>query len=263
MFVYQASPELLKDMVILVTGAGGAIGGATAKAYAAHGATTILLGRTQSKLEQTYDAIVQQGHPEPMLCPLNLETAAPQDYQAIADSIKEQFGRLDGLLHAAASLGALTPLEHYDLTLWAKLMQTNLNAPFMLTQACVGLLKQSAQASVIFSADTVGRHGKAYWGAYGVALAGLENLAMILADEVETNTAIRVNTLCPGPIRSRLRALAYPGEDPNTLPAPESVVPAYLYLMGADSHDIHGQQLTLSDLIKISAQSICQPPQEK
>lgn len=246
--VYQAPADLLQEHVILISGAGGAIGAAAARAFAAHGATTILLGRTQSRLEKTYDAIVQQGHAEPMLCPLNLETATPQDYETVADSIAREFGRLDGLLHAAATLGTLTPLEHYDLTLWSKVMQTNLNAPFLLTRACLGLLKKSAHASVIFNSDAVGRHGRAYWGAYGVAHAAVENLAMILADELEANTAIRVNTLCPGPIRSRLRALAYPGEDPNTLPAAESVMPAYLYLMGADSEGISGQCLQANKL---------------
>lgn len=245
---YQARPDLLKDHIILITGAGGAIGSAAAKAFAAHGATTILMGRSQGKLEKTYDAIVQQGHPQPVLCPLNLEIASPQDYQTVVESIEAQFGRLDGLLHAAAALGTLTPIELYDLTLWSKIIQTNLNAPFLLTRACLGLLKKSAHASVIFNTDDVGRQGRAYWGAYGVAHAGLENLAMILADELEANTAIRVNTLCPGPVRSRLRALAYPGEDPNTLPDAETLMPAYLYLMGPDSNGITGKCLNAADL---------------
>jgi NAD(P)-dependent dehydrogenase (short-subunit alcohol dehydrogenase family) len=248
MFNYQPQTSLLKDTIILVTGAGGAIGDAAARIFAAYGATTILLGRSQAKLEQTYDAIVAQGHPEPLLCPFDLEKAGAQDYQTLANTIAEQFGRLDGLLHAAASLGALTPIEHYDLPLWGKLMQINLNAPIMLTQACLGLLKKSSHASVIFNADDVGRHAKAYWGAYGVAHAALEHFAMILAEEVETNTRIRVNTFCPGPVRSRLRALAYPGEDPNTLPTPETVAPYYLFLMGPDSQQIRGKQLSCPDL---------------
>lgn len=250
MLDYRPRADLINDRIILVSGAGGAIGGACARIFAAHGATTILLGRTQSKLEKTYDSIVKLGHPEPVLCPLDLETATVQEYQAVADSIEDQFGRLDGLLHAAASLGTLTPLEHYDLTLWFKVMQTNLNAPLVLTKACLPLLKKSPHASVIFNADEVGRRGKAYWGAYGVSHAGLENLAMVLADELEANTAIRVNTLCPGTVRSRLRALAYPGEDPNSLPSADSVAAAYLYLMGPDSQPICGQQLSISDLEK-------------
>jgi NAD(P)-dependent dehydrogenase (short-subunit alcohol dehydrogenase family) len=245
---YQAPADLLQDRVILVTGAGGAIGGAAAKCFAAHGATVVLVGRTQGKLEQTYDAIVQAGHAEPVLCPLDLEKASPQDYQTIADSIAQQFGRLDGMLHAAAMLGSLTPLEHYDLPLWSKVMQINLNAPFLLTRACLGLLKQSADASVIFSAADVGRHGRAYWGAYAVAHAAVENLAEVLADELEANTHIRVNSLNPGTVRSRLRALAYPGEDPNTLPEADSVITAYLYLMGPNSAGISGQRLDAADL---------------
>ena len=244
---YQAPADLLKDRIILVTGAGGAIGGTAAKTFAAHGATVILLGRTQGKLEATYDAIEQSGHPQAVLCPLDLQTATPQDYQTVAEGIQQQFGRLDGLLHAAAMLGTLTPLEHYDLGLWSRVMQVNLNAPFMLTQACLGLLKQSGDASVIFTAADVGHKGRAYWGAYGVAHAAVENLAEILADELETNTAIRINSLDPGPVRSRLRALAYPGEDPNTLPPPESVMAGFLYLMGPDSTGITGQRLSMQD----------------
>lgn len=248
---YQPDTDLLKDRIILITGAGGAIGGAAARAYAAHGATTILLDRQQSPLEQTYDAIVAAGHPEPVLCPLDLEIASPTDYQTVVDSIADQFGRLDGLLHAAASLGTLTPLELYDLTLWSKVLQINLNAPFLLTRACLGLLKKAPQASIIFGADEVGRHGRAYWGAYAVSHAALENMAAIFADELETNTAIRVNSLCPGPVKSRLRAQAYPGEDPNTLPEPDSIMPAYLYLMGPDSEGLTGQALSLQDLANL------------
>jgi NAD(P)-dependent dehydrogenase (short-subunit alcohol dehydrogenase family) len=248
MFDYRPRPNLLEDHSILITGAGGAIGGAAARAFAAHGATAILLGRSQVRLEQTYDAIVAAGHAEPVLCPLDLASATPADYQRVAAAIDRQFGRLDGLLHAAAMLGSLTPIEHYDPGLWSRVLQVNLTAPWLLTQACLPLLKKSPAASVIFSADAVGRHGRAYWGAFGAAHAGVENLAMTLADEVEANTRIRVNSLDPGPLRSRLRALAFPGEDPNTLPGPESVMPAYLYLMGADSRTLTGRRLSLPDV---------------
>lgn len=242
---YSAPKDLLKDQVILVTGAGGAIGGTAAKAYAEHGATVILLGRSLKTLEQTYDAIVQAGYPQPALSPLDLEKATPQDYEALASTIKNEFGRLDGILHAAATLGTLTPLEHYDLALWSRVMQINLNAPFLLTRACINLLKASKHASVIFSAADVGAKGEAYWGAYGIAHAAVENLAEIFADELETNTSIRVNSLDPGPVRSRLRALAFPGEDPNALASAEQTMPAYLYLMGPDSLAINGERLSV------------------
>lgn len=240
---YSAPKKLLKDRVILVTGAGGAIGGAAALSYAKYGATVILLGRSEKTLNETYDAIVNAGYSKPMLCPLNLENATPGNYQALADSIEKEFGRLDGILHAAAMLGSLTPLEHYDLALWSRVMQINLNAPFLITRTCLNLLKAAENASVIFSAAGVGLKGEAYWGAYGVAHAAVENLAEIFADELESNTSIRINSLDPGLVRSRLRALAFPGEDPNTLPSADQIMPAYLYLMGNESIGITGERL--------------------
>lgn len=241
---YSAPEDLLRDHVILVTGAGGAIGGSAAKSFAKHGATVILLGRSEKTLNETYDAIINSGSPEPMLCPLDLEKASPDNFQILAEEIKKEFGHLDGILHAAATLGSLTPLEHYDLSLWSRVMQINLNAPFLLTRACLNLLKASKDASVIFSAADVGSRGEAYWGAYAVAHAAVENLAEIFADELEVNTSIRINSLNPGPTRSRLRALAFPGEDPNTLPTADQIMPAYLYLMGNDSIGITGEYLS-------------------
>jgi len=232
---YSAPEELLKDRVILVT-------------YAKHGATVILLGRSEITLNETYDVIVNAGYSKPMLCPLNLENATPGNYQALADSIEKEFGRLDGILHAAAMLGSLTPLEHYDLTLWSRVMQINLNAPFLLTRTCLNLLKAADNASVIFSAAEVGLKGEAYWGAYGIAHAAVENMAEIFADELEANTSIRINSLDPGLVRSRLRALAFPGEDPNTLTTAAEIIPAYLYLMGDESIGITGKRLNAQAL---------------
>jgi NAD(P)-dependent dehydrogenase (short-subunit alcohol dehydrogenase family) len=146
-------------------------------------------------------------------------------------------------LHSAATLGTLTPLALYDLETWQKVMQVNFNAAYLLTRACLGALEQSPQASVIFTTSEVARHGRAYWGAYAAAGAALENLVQVWADELSANTRIRMNSLDPGAVRSALRARAYPGENPLTLPAPEAVMPQYLYLMGPDSHAITGQAL--------------------
>ena len=239
---WTPAPDLLKDRVILVTGAGDGIGRACARAFAAHGATLILLGRTTRKLESVYDEIEQAGHPRPAIYPLNLEGAAPKDYEDLATTLQQEFGRLDGLLHNAAMLATLTPITHYEVDLWFKSIQVNLNAPFLLTRACLGLLTASADASVLFTSDRVGRHGKAYWGAYGVAKAGIENLMQTLADELETNTRVRVNSIDPGAVRTAMRALAYPGEDPGPLPAPADIVQPYLYLMSGESRGRTGRQ---------------------
>ncbi len=244
---YQAPADLLHERVILITGAAGAVGSAAARAFAAHGATVVLLDNRQVKMEQLYDAIIADGHPLPAICPLDLEKAPPEQYLRVAEMLEHEFGRLDGILHAAGMLGTLTPLEHYDLNLWSRVMQVNLNGAYLVTRSCLPLLRQAPDASVIFSGDRRGRQGKAYWGAYGISHAAVENLMETLADELEGNTAVRVNSLDPGPLRGRLRALAYPGEDPNRLPEADALMAPYLYLMGPDSAAVTGQRLSAQD----------------
>ncbi len=239
---YQAKADLLKDRIILVTGAGDGIGAATAKSLAAHGATVILLGRTTRKLEAVYDAIEEAGHPQPAIYPMNLEGASTKDYEDLAKTIEKEFGRLDGLLHNASLLGTLTPLGQYDIEQWSKVMQVNLNAPFLMTRACLGLLKKSDDASVLFTSSSVGRKGRAYWGAYAISKAANENMMQIWADELESNTSVRVNSINPGAVRTSMRARAYPGEDPNRLPQPDEILATYLYLLGPDSKGVTGQQ---------------------
>ena len=239
---YQARTDLLKDRVILITGAGDGIGAAAARSCAAHGATVILLGRTTRKLEAVYDAIESAGHPQPAIYPMNLEGAAPKDYEDLAATIEKEFGRLDGLLHNASLLGTLTPLGQYDIAQWSKVMQVNLNAPFLMTRACLDLLKKSDDASVLFTSSSVGRKGRAYWGAYGISKAANENMMQILADELENNTTVRANSINPGAVRTTMRARAYPGEDPNALPKPDAIMATYLYLLGPDSKGVTGQQ---------------------
>jgi len=239
---YQARPDLLKDRVILITGAGDGIGATAARTCAAHGATVILLGRTIRKLEEVYDAIEKAGHPLPAIYPMNLEGAAPKDYVELATTIDKEFGRLDGILHNAAYLGSLTPMGQYKIDVWSSVMQTNLNAPFLLTQATYELLKRSPDASVLFTTSAVGRKGRAYWGGYSVSNAAVENMMQVWADESENNTSVRFNSIDPGAVRTALRAKAYPGEDPNALPRPDAVMGTYLYLLGPDSKEITGQQ---------------------
>ena len=239
---YQARPDLLKDRVILITGAGDGIGAACARACAAHGATVILLGRTTRKLTEVYDAIEQAGHPQPAIYPMNLEGAAPKDYLDLAATIDKEFGRLDGILHNAAWLGSITPLGQYKVDVWSSAMQINLNAPFLLTQATLELLKRADDASVLFTSSEVGRKGRAYWGAYSISNAAVENMMQVWADELENNTNVRFNSIDPGAVRTAMRAKAYPGEDPNNLLRPDAIMASYLYLLGPDSKGITGQQ---------------------
>lgn len=241
---YRPRADLLKDRVILVTGAEDGIGRAAAFGFAAHGATVVVLGKTVAKLETLYDIIVQADYPEPAIYPMDLLGAQPDDHWTLAERVAAEFGRLDGLLHNAARLGTLTPIEHYDPRSWVETLQVNLTAAFFLTQACLPLIKSAPDASIVFTSADVGRKGRAYWGAYAVSKFGLEGLMQILADELEQTPTLRVNSIDPGPVRTGLRAQAYPAEDPNRLPAPETVLGAYLFLMGPDSRDINGETLS-------------------
>jgi len=241
MYSYSPPPDLLKDRVILVTGAGDGIGRIAAHRYAALGATVILLGRTIRKLEQVYDEIEHAGHPQAAIYPMNLEGASAKDYADLAQVLETEFGRLDGLLHNAATLGVLTPIVHYDIELWYQVLQVNLSAPFILTQAVLGLMVRSPDASIIFTADRVSDEGRAYWGAYAVAKGGVQTLMKILASELEANTTVRVNCIIPGKVRTNLRLNAYPAGNPDAWIDPEAIMGVYLYLMGPDSRGITGQ----------------------
>lgn len=241
---YAPTADLLKNRVILITGAGDGIGRVAARRFASVGATVVLLGRTLKKLEKVYDEIEQAGHPQPALYPLNLEGASPKDYLDLADALGNEFGRLDGLLHNAAILGSLTPIVHYPVERWYQVLQVNLNAPLLLTQAVLELMRQSKDASIIFTLDPVSDSGSAYWGAYGVAKGGLRTLMKILANELEANTPVRVNGIDPGKVRTQLRFQAYPAADPSDWAWPETIMTAYLYLMGPDSKGVTGQIVT-------------------
>lgn len=243
MFDYQAPANLLKDKVILVTGAGSGIGRAAALSYAAHGATVILLGRTLEKLEAAYDEIEASGYPQPALVPMNLDSAPEHDFDELAVKLEDEFGRLDGILHNASILGVRTPLSSYDPTIWQQVLQVNLTAPFMLTQAVMPLLDKAEHASIIFTSSGVGRQGRAFWGAYSVSKFATEGMMQVLADELGNISQIRCNCINPGATRTQMRTTAYPAENPNDNPAPEEIMPVYLYLMGDDSLEVNGQSL--------------------
>jgi NAD(P)-dependent dehydrogenase (short-subunit alcohol dehydrogenase family) len=241
MFDYTARPELLKGRVILITGAGRGIGANAAKTFAAHGATVLLLGKTEENLSRVYDAIEAAGHPQAAVIPLNLETALAHQYDELAAMIEAEFGKLDGLLHNASIIGPRTPLEQLSGDNFMRVMQVNVNAMFMLTSTLLPLLKLSQDASVVFTSSSVGRKGRAYWGAYAVSKFATEGLMQVLADEVDGIANVRANSVNPGATRTDMRAQAYPGENPANNPLPDAIMPVYLYLMGPDSTGINGQ----------------------
>jgi len=243
MYDYSAPEDLLTNRTILVTGASDGIGKAAALSYAAHGATVILLGRGRKKLEAVYDEIEANGWPQPVIVSLNVETASPENYQELADMISEEFGQLDGLLHNAGVLGQRTPIANFSEKTWQQVMQVNVNAPFMLTKALLPILESADNASVIFTSSSVGRKGRAFWGAYAVSKAATENLMETLADELDGVSNIRTNCINPGATRTNMRMKAYPGENPDNLATPQDIMPLYLYLMGNDSLTISGQSI--------------------
>ena len=245
LLAYRPAPGLLQDRVILVTGAGADLGRAVALACAGLGAQVVLADRAEGALEGVYDEIEAGGGPRPALVPLDPLALGPPQAEQLAAHLEQAFGRLDGIFHAQCPLGVLSPIEQYDPQRWQQVVHANLHAPFLITRALLPLLRRAPDAAVLFLSDAVARRGRAYWGAYACAGHAREGLVQVLADEVETNTGIRVNSLDPGPLRGALRAQAYPGEDPGRWPPPQAVVPACLYLLGPDGKDLRGQALTV------------------
>ena len=245
----QLTKNCLQHKVILITGAGDGIGRAVALACAGYGATVILCGRTQAKLESLYDLVVASGFPEPVIHPLDLATATNDDYELLGKSILEQFGHLDGLLHNASVLGQLGPVQYIAPESWSKIMQVNVNAAFLITRALLPALLKSDQGRIIFTSSSVGRTGRAYWGAYAASKFATEGLMQVLADELTGTSSVRVNSLNPGATRTEMRAAAYPAENPDSLPTPESLTPVYVYLLSEASAHLHGQSLNAREML--------------
>lgn len=238
---YLPEAGLLQNRRILITGAGDGLGRAAALEVARHGATVILLGRTVSKLEATYDDIQSVGGPEPAIYPMNLGGAAWPDYFDLAGTIEREFGRLDGILHCAAHFKAWTPLRDVEPKEWIESLQVNLTAAFALTRHCLPLLAESNDASIVFCSDRHGREAHAFDGAYGIAKAGLEQMAKIWAQELRTMPNLRVNSFDPGPMQTGMRLKGYPGEQISQVPPPSSVAAKLLWLLGPASQGHSGE----------------------
>ncbi|MFT3762127.1 MAG: SDR family NAD(P)-dependent oxidoreductase [Pseudoxanthomonas sp.] len=224
-----AAPGALAGRVVLVSGACGGLGAAAAPACAQAGAAVVLLGRKLPKLNRVYDDCARAGA-EPLLYPLDLEGASPDDYAELAQRISVECGRLDGVLHCAAEFRGLTPLEHTDPAVFARAIHVNLTAPWWLTQACLPLLKQAPDSAVVFALDDPTRTAQAYWGGYGVAQHGLSALVGMLAAEL-ANTPVRVSALQPGPMRTPLRAKVYADEGDGDAHDPADYAQACVQLL--------------------------------
>lgn len=239
-------PDELEGRVIAITGPTAGLGRALALECARRGAEVILIGRGLKKLEAVHAEIGallrhdgRKATPA-LIAPLDLERAVAGDYDAIASAIEQRWGRLDGLVHNAALLGQPSPMDSQDVPTWVKVMHVNVTAPFALTQVLLPALRASPDASVLGVSSSVGRRGRAYWGAYAVSKAALENLLQVLADELG-RTGVRVNSLNPGKARTAMRRQAYPAEDIATLPLPETLMTPFIALLGPRSRGVTGR----------------------
>lgn len=248
------APAELAGRVICITGVTGGIGQALALDCASHGAQLILCGRNTRKLELLHADVcaatrsadrasaVPSREPlrEPLIAPLDLEKALAQDYDGLADAVLRRFGRLDGLVHCAALLGALAPIEQFDVPTWYRVMHVNVTAAFALTRVLLPALRAAADASVLFTTSSVGRRGRAYWGAYAVSKFAIEGLTQVLADELESS-GVRVNAINPGRARTAMRRQAFPSEALESLPLPAALTAPYIALLGAAARGVTGR----------------------
>ena len=238
----------LAGRVIAITGPTAGIGHALALECARRGAEVILIGRNVKKLEAVHAEIsalktrLGEAVPEPCIAPLDLERAVAGDYDSIANAVLQRWGRLDGLVLNAALLGVLAPIEDYDVPTWVKVMHVNVTANFALTQVLLPSLRASADASVLCLSSSVGRRGRAYWGAYSVSKFALEGLMKTLADELE-KTTVRVNSINPGRARTHMRRQAFPSEALESLPLPETLTAPMVAMLGPQSRGVTGRAL--------------------
>jgi NAD(P)-dependent dehydrogenase (short-subunit alcohol dehydrogenase family) len=202
----------------------------------------VLLGRNVKKLEKIYDQIEAVGGAKPAIYPMNLAGATWNEMSELPATIEREFGRLDGLVHAAAHFTVFSPLSDIAPRDWMESLQVNLTAAYTLTRLSLPLLEKSADASVVFLTDPSGCDNKAYRGAFGVAKYALEGMVKSWASELEQRPQLRLNAYDPGPLRTFLRLKGYPGEDAQKVPLPETAVPGVLYLLGPDSRGLSGRR---------------------
>ena len=233
----------LAGKIALITGASRGIGAAVAEAYAREGAHLVLAARTVGGLEEVDDKVRAAGGTA-TLVPLDLREFVKID--ELAAAIHQRYGRLDILVGNAAEFGTFSPLGHIDPVLWQEVIDLNLTANWRLIRAMDPLLRIAPHGRAIFVTSGIARNPRAYWGPYAVSKAGLEALVKTYAAELAT-TNVRANLIGPGVVRTRLRARVFPGEDPMTLPLPETVTEAFVQL-ALDDCEWNGAVVNASDL---------------
>jgi NAD(P)-dependent dehydrogenase (short-subunit alcohol dehydrogenase family) len=229
----------LDGRIALITGASRGIGAAIAKRFAAEGAHLILTARTVGGLEEVDDAIRSAGGSKATLVPADLLDMDKIDQ--IGAAIYKRFGKLDILVGNAGTLGILSPVGHVDPKVWDETFALNVTVNYRLIRAFDSLLRQSDSGRAIFVSSGAARSAKPYWGPYSASKAALESLVQTYAGEV-SKTNIRVNLVNPGGVRTALRALAFPGEDPMRLVTPNDITDVFVQLASPDCTD-HGATL--------------------
>lgn len=238
----------MSGRTILITGAAGGLGSAIARQAAKLGAELVLLDNNQSRLNQLHDELEAEHNKQPGLYPLDLRGANTDDYTQLAGTIEDVFKGLHGIVHCAATLGQISPIDQTDAKMWQETFTTNLHAPLLLTQALLPLMKTTGNGGIVFTTDS---KNSAYWGAYGISKSSLVSAMRIIADELDTaagtggNIPVTCNAVNPGPMRTNLRSSAYPGEEPGSIAPPEDKVAAYLYLLSDLSKSINGTLIEL------------------
>jgi NAD(P)-dependent dehydrogenase (short-subunit alcohol dehydrogenase family) len=238
----------LKDRLALVTGASRGIGRALALALAQHGAHVVVVARTIGALEELDDEIRKDGGKATLL---QLDLSKGDKIDQLGPTLFQRWGKLDIFVGNAGVLGPLSPLHHVTEDAWNQVIDINLSANWRLIRTLDPLLKRSDAGRAVFLTSGAATGKYAYWGPYGVSKAGLEALVKTYAHELE-DTSVRVNLVNPGPVRTGMRAKAFPGEDPNTLPAPDELVPLFLELVSPEC-DFSGRVINFADWKKKQA----------
>lgn len=241
---WMPAADTLADRVVLVTGAYGGLGSAVTRAVARAGATVVITGKRKRQLEQLYDAMLAEGLSEPVIHPLDMEVATPREYAALAEGLERDLGRLDGIVHCAASFTGLTPIAMHKPDDWLRALHVNVSAPFALTQACLPLLNQASDSAAVFVLDNPELLQRAHWGSYGVSKAALERFVAILHEETD-HGPLRTHAMLPAPMRTALRRQAYFGEDIMQRPLPDAAAVAAVYLLSAQAVAARGAVLDL------------------
>ncbi|HEX3535601.1 MAG TPA: SDR family NAD(P)-dependent oxidoreductase [Stellaceae bacterium] len=235
----------LAGKIALITGASRGIGAAVAETFAREGAHVVLAARTVGGLEETDDRVRATGG-SATLVPLDLRDFIKID--ELAAALYQRYGRLDILVGNAGEFGVFTPLPHMEPAVWSEVLELNLMANWRLIRAMDPLLRAAEDGRAIFVTSELARQPMPYYGAYAVSKAGLETLVKIYAGELG-RARVRVNLIDPGTVRTRLRARIFPGENPETVPPPESVAPAFIEL-AVPACERNGEIVTAAELLQ-------------